>query len=312
MLSAESFLAGEAFSEPVAGTTRPVLTFGQYAGLTYAQVMANDPGYCQWHLDNLRSSDDAGRHFADWLRAGDRLRNKRKRDREMRDAEPDEVKRARVADFGKHRSETWGQLLDNRPGYCLTLIEKQGAKPVQGSLKEFLRFAKRFSADLEARLGQRRASIGASARKLGFGQHRNKTFSEVLEGLPGYCLSLVALQGDNPSSDNAADFIAYVRESGVDLAAAAEAKREEERRREQEEEREREGEGEGALVKKEAEAEDVLPDVAPVVLPDVVPVVLPDVVPDVLPDVVPDVLPDVVPLGPEASRGDGGVSLPAA
>ena len=217
MIAACEFKAGEVPSREE-GMRRGIVTSGQYAGLTYEQLMANDPEYCQWHLDNLKDGDEAGKKLGEWLRSGDRLSKKRKQLESERDAEPEEAKRARLVDFGKHRHETWGAVLDNNPGYCLTLVEKQDNRPVQGGVRDFIDFVKRSGVDLKAKADEKNRS-----RKIDFGKHANKTYGDVLANHPGYCLALAETQGSNPSSSAVRTFLAFVKRSGVDLKAAIKA-----------------------------------------------------------------------------------------
>lgn len=136
------------------GIRRQIVTFGTYAGLTYEQVLANDVDHCEWHLDNSREDNDASLAFSDWLRKGNRAEKKRKQENDSYDEEPIETKRARTIDFGKFKDQdkTYGYVLDNHPGYCQTLLEKQDAKPVGKPVRQFLTFVKQSDVDLNARI----------------------------------------------------------------------------------------------------------------------------------------------------------------
>lgn len=149
----QSFKVGEVPSK-AEGIRRQIITYGTYAGLTYEQVLANDVDHCAWHLDNLRQDDEAGMAFADWLRKDERLARKRKQTDDDDDGEPVEAKRARPIDFGKFRDQdkTYGEVFDDHPGYCLTLLEKQDGKPVGRNVRRFLTFIKQTGVDLNARI----------------------------------------------------------------------------------------------------------------------------------------------------------------
>ena len=140
------------------GVRRKILTFGQYTGLTYEQALANDPDYCQWHVDNLRDADEAGAAFAEWLTADDLVSRKRKEMDEAMETESVEAKRARVVDFGKFRDQdlTYGEVFDNHPGYCQVLLKKQDDKPVKRNVRRFLTFVKQNGVDLNARVREMR------------------------------------------------------------------------------------------------------------------------------------------------------------
>lgn len=215
MIGVAEFKVGDVPS-PEDGMRRGIVTFGKYAGLTYEQVMANDPEYCQWQLDNMKENDETIGKFGDWLRSGDRLSKKRKQMEEKRESEPTEVKRARFIEFGKHRNKkTWGEVLDEHPDYCLTLIEMQDEKPIQGKMREFIKFVKESGVDLQSKANDKN-----SKRRIDFGQYenQNKTYGEVLDNDPDYCLRLVRAQESNPSSSYKVNaFIAFVKRSIKDL-----------------------------------------------------------------------------------------------
>ena len=168
MIPVQEFKVGEVPSVKD-GIRRQIVTFGTYAGLTYEQVLANDVDHCEWHLENLREDDQAGLAFADWLRNENRVAKKRKQADADDDNEPVETKRARPMDFGKFRDQdkTYGDVFDNHPSYCQTLLEKQDDKPVGRNVRRFLTFVKQTGVDLNARIKevreQRRAEREAAA-----------------------------------------------------------------------------------------------------------------------------------------------------
>lgn len=136
------------------GIRRRVVTSGQYAGLTYEQILANDPDYCQWHLENLRDDDEGGLALADWLRDGDRVGKKRKLARLEEDEEPLQHKRDWPMDFGKFKDQnkTYGEVFDNNPMYCQVLLEKRDAKLVGANERRFLTFVKQTGAALDEQI----------------------------------------------------------------------------------------------------------------------------------------------------------------
>lgn len=152
MIPVQDFKVGEIPSVKD-GIRRQIVTFGTYAGLTYEQVLANDVDHCEWHMENLREDDEAGLAFADWLRKEDRIAKKRKQADDDDDNEPAETKRARLMDFGKFWDhKTYGDVIDNHPRYCQTLLENLDAKPVGKNVRRFMTFVKQTGVDLNARI----------------------------------------------------------------------------------------------------------------------------------------------------------------
>ena len=168
-INVQAFKTGEIPSAEE-GIRRQIVTFGTYAGLTYEQVLENDPEHCQWHSENLRDDDGPGAAFASWLARGDRIEKKRKQLEDADEETPADEKRARIVNFGKFRGQdkTYGEVLDSHPAYCKVLLEKQDNKPVHKDVRRFLTFIKQSGADLDAmvrakRLRQRPVGVQTSS-----------------------------------------------------------------------------------------------------------------------------------------------------
>ena len=158
-INVHAFKTGE-IPSAAKGIRRRIVTFGTYAGLTYEQVLENDPDHCQWHSENLRDDDAPGAAFASWLAQEDRIDKKRKQLDDADEDAPVDEKRARIVNFGKFRGQdkTYGEILDSHPAYCKVLLEKQDNKPVHKDVRRFLTFIKQSGVDLHDRIRTQRAS----------------------------------------------------------------------------------------------------------------------------------------------------------
>ena len=174
MITVSDIKFGEVPSE-AEGIRRGILTFGKLAGLTYELALANDSEYCQWTVDNYSVgglNDEAMMKFIDWLTVKDRLKLKRKAEEieESDDEDKFEHRSARVVDFGKYANSeiTYGELVDQYPGYCLKLLETQDDKIVSARVRNFLNYVKESDVDVlnaklrHARQQQRIASARAA------------------------------------------------------------------------------------------------------------------------------------------------------
>ncbi|CAE8602235.1 unnamed protein product [Polarella glacialis] len=168
------------------------LQFGKYSGRPFSAILEEDRDYCRWILDVAETADASPTlsRFADWLVAAAP---------ELEDADDEEVT------FGKHKGQSFAQVLKDDPDYCSWVLGACQEKDVAGALKRLGKFIKKNGE-------------GIGIKKIdtvGFGKYRGMTFQEVKDADPSYC-EWVVTKADDPSASsgikNLAAFIKKERE----------------------------------------------------------------------------------------------------
>mmetsp|Transcript_66834 Transcript_66834/g.196190 ORF Transcript_66834/g.196190 Transcript_66834/m.196190 type:complete len:232 (-) Transcript_66834:152-847(-) len=105
----------------------PEMDFGKYRGKPMEEVRKTDLDYSRWvysmHLLGKGGSFGA---FAEWM--------------EQKRVVPSLGKDDDLIDFGKNKGRTFGELVQEDPGYCEWALEKAQSEAVGGSLLDFAAF----------------------------------------------------------------------------------------------------------------------------------------------------------------------------
>jgi len=118
-----------------------------------------------------------------------------------------------VLSFGKHRGETYADVMDNDPAYCTWALQVSKASPesMNPNMKLFV-------------LAILRANPDHDWQVVLFGKYKGKSFEETANLDPEYC-GWVMTTGADPECESGPllVFAEYLRQSRPDIAQAAEA-----------------------------------------------------------------------------------------
>nr|WRJ69487.1 hypothetical protein TetV2_00038 [Oceanusvirus sp.] len=224
MMTVSEFCAGD-LPDIDACHARGIVPVGVHAGLTYEQMLANTSTleYCRVLAEETTTPIvDHLQPFLSWLRENDRLSRKRKADIDEFDGMTDAEKGAKILTAGKHRGQTFSEVVQYHPDYCRNVIQRFGDSPLSTDMRHFVHYLK--SVDLQEQpIDPNAADRGGCAIDFGRTQ-RNKTYQEVLDSDIRYCRWVVS----EDRTGSMKRFAEFLKASGVTPeesapAAAAEA-----------------------------------------------------------------------------------------
>eukprot|EP00403_Amphidinium_massartii_P020362 CAMPEP_0178399176 /NCGR_PEP_ID=MMETSP0689_2-20121128/15148_1 /TAXON_ID=160604 /ORGANISM="Amphidinium massartii, Strain CS-259" /LENGTH=250 /DNA_ID=CAMNT_0020019951 /DNA_START=54 /DNA_END=806 /DNA_ORIENTATION=+ len=158
-----------------------VVDFGKYKGDTFADVIRNDPDYCEWILG---VSD---------VTSGSMMQFQRYLSENFVPPTPDE----QIVAFGKYKGETFSDMLRLDPDYCEWIL---GLSDVtSGSAIRFQQY-----------LSENFVAPTPDEQTVSFGKYKGETFSATLSIDPEYCEYVLTLEDPSASMEK---FQAYIREN---------------------------------------------------------------------------------------------------
>lgn len=149
--------------------------FGKHRDSTYADVLADDPEYCQWILGETTTGEASCgvMEFAEYIQ------------RAQPDLRPRSVSVSNSAvdtvSVGKYMGKPYSEVVMEDPDYCQYILECED--PGQGIMP----FYEWLQSNKDVLEQAKEMQNGGAAGTVKFGRYSGRTFEEVLKEDPDYC-----------------------------------------------------------------------------------------------------------------------------
>jgi len=170
-----------------------IVQFGKYKGHTFEAVLKRDLQYCTWLTAQEGPSPTQTYRFKRWLGQ-----------RDISALNATSGQSENVVKFGKHIGSTFQMVLKVDPQYCEWLLSQEDSQ-LGPDVKLFKDWLKTQEIPPE---GERREDI------ITFGEHKGKSFQELLEEDQEYCEWAVdqVSKGTQSPRSNLYKFVAWMKE----------------------------------------------------------------------------------------------------
>ena len=186
------FLENQGFS--VSPSAEEVLAVGKHKGKTFEEVMTEHPQFSSWVLKNDSISSSNLLSFRSFLQdKGFQPKSSRARPGPWA---------PNVIPVGKHKGKTFKEVMDEDPAFCgwVMRLSREGAN--SSAIEKFNTF-----------LEDQGFSVPPSAEEvLGVGEHKGKTFEEVMTEHPQFCSWV--LSDDSITSSSLLSFRSFLQDKG--------------------------------------------------------------------------------------------------
>eukprot|EP00747_Dinoflagellata_sp_TGD_P216943 gnl/TRDRNA2_/TRDRNA2_89409_c0_seq2.p1 gnl/TRDRNA2_/TRDRNA2_89409_c0~~gnl/TRDRNA2_/TRDRNA2_89409_c0_seq2.p1 ORF type:complete len:292 (-),score=49.85 gnl/TRDRNA2_/TRDRNA2_89409_c0_seq2:42-917(-) len=183
-------------------TAEKKLTFGKHRGRTFADMKDNEPEYVSWALSQSEPSG-ALADFIGYLKAEGVTKDNRP-------ARPAPAEPAMMAEnvltFGKHKGRTFAAVKDTEPKYVLWALEQ---KEPSGDLADLVAYLKAVGVSENPPTALPPVELGPETL-LTFGQHRGRSFGDVMRNEREYALWALEQYSKSPSTE-LKGFIDYLK-----------------------------------------------------------------------------------------------------